>query len=74
MPTKSAYYEMIDLRFDLYDVLDVLDRGRDCERSRRVAGTVEKCLWRKGKTYKVVAMESAYMGSPAWRIIHVGKM
>lgn len=32
VPTQSAYYEMIDLRFDLYDVLDILERGYDCER------------------------------------------
>lgn len=35
VPTKSAYYEMIDLRFDLYDVLDVLERGYECKRSKR---------------------------------------
>lgn len=58
VPTKSAYYEMIDLRLDLYDVLEVLERGRDCERSKRAKGTVEKCLRRKKKTYKVVAAES----------------
>lgn len=74
VPTKSAYYEMIGLRFDLYDVLDILERGRDCERSKRAKGTVEKCLRRKGKTYNVVAVESTYLGGPAWRIIHVGKM
>lgn len=74
VPTQSAYYEMIDLRFDLYDVLDILERGYECERSKRAKGTVEKCLRMKGKTYKVAAVESTYLGSPAWRIIHVSKM
>lgn len=74
VPTQSAYYEMIDLRFDLYDVLDILERGYECERSKRAKGTIEKCLRSKGKTYKAVAVESTYLGSPAWRIIHVGKM
>lgn len=74
VPTQAAYHEMIDLQFDLYDVLDVLERGYDCERSKRAKWIVEKCLRRKGKTYKVVAAESTYLGSPAWRIIHVGRM
>lgn len=46
VPTQSAYYEMIDLRFDLYDVLDILERGYACERSKRAKGIVEKCIRR----------------------------
>jgi hypothetical protein len=65
---------MIDLRFDLHDLLDILERGYECVRSKGAKGTVEKCLRRMGKTYKVVVVESTYLGSPAWRIIHVGKM
>ncbi len=74
VPTQAAYYELIDLKFDLYDVLEILERGSNCERSKRAKGTVEKCIRSKGKIYKVVVVRSTYLGNPAWRIIHVGKM
>ncbi len=74
VPTQAAYYELIDMKFDLYNVLDILERGTNCERSKRAKGTVEKCLRKKGKTYKTVVVRSTYLGDPAWRIIHVGRM
>ncbi|MEE8167750.1 MAG: hypothetical protein V3T58_02615 [Candidatus Hydrothermarchaeales archaeon] len=72
--TQAAYYELIDLKFDLYDVLEILERGSNCERSKRAKGTIEKCLRKKGKRYKAVVVKSTYLGDPAWKIIHVGKI
>jgi len=73
VPTQAAYYELIDLKFNLYYILEILERGSNCERSKRAKGTVEKCLRSKGN-YKAVVVRSTYLGDPAWRIIHVGKM
>jgi hypothetical protein len=53
---------MMDLGFDLYDVLDILENGRNCARSRRQEGTFEKCLKRKGRTYKAVVVRSMWAG------------
>jgi hypothetical protein len=74
VPTRAAHYELMDLNFDLYDVLDILEMGTDCERSRRAKGTIERCLRKKGKRYKVVVAESTYLGESAWKIVHVGRM
>ena len=35
VPTKSAYHELLNLGFDLYDVLTILEEGKRCERSKR---------------------------------------
>lgn len=70
---SQQYYELLNLGFDLYDVLTILEEGKRCERSKRKKGIVEKCLRRKNRTYKVVVAETIYLGKPAWAIIHVGR-
>jgi len=37
VPTKSTYYELLKLGFDLYDVLTIVEEGKRCERSKRKA-------------------------------------
>ncbi|MFQ6056574.1 MAG: hypothetical protein ACE5J3_11395 [Methanosarcinales archaeon] len=41
-----------------HDVIDVLNNGYDCSRSKRAKGTIERCLRRKNKIIKVVVVES----------------
>ncbi len=72
VPTRAAYYELMDLGFDLWDVLEILEMGERCGEKKRKEGTVEACLKKGKKIYKVVVVESKYLGGPAWRIIHVG--
>jgi hypothetical protein len=61
---------------DMFDVLDILETGYDCERSRRKKGTIERCKKSHNKTWKVVVVESIqnWNDSPVWLIIHVGVM
>ncbi len=61
---------------DLFDVLDILETGYDCERSRRKKGTFERCKRSGSKIRKVVAVESIqkWNDTPVWLIIHVGVM
>jgi hypothetical protein len=70
----SAYRELSDLGLDLFDVLDVLERGYDCERSKRKAGTVERCRRDGRKVLKVVVVDSLqeWNDSRVWLVIHAG--
>ena len=38
VPTKSAYYELLNLGFDLYDVLTILEEGKRCEEKQKKEG------------------------------------
>lgn len=49
--------EMLACRIDLWKAKDILETGFDCYRSRRKAGTYEKCIQSKGKIIKVVAVD-----------------
>ena len=58
----------------LRDILDILEQGYDCAKSKRKKGTIERCLDRKKITMRVVIVR-AYnysLDSEAWVIIHVG--
>jgi hypothetical protein len=59
---------------EMLDILDILETGFDCERSRRKKGTIERCKRYKNKTWKVVAVDSVqrWNDTPVWLIIHVG--
>lgn len=74
-PTKSAYYELKELNMDLYDVVQILEEGYECSTSERKEEIVEKCLYIKNKTIKVVAAKSYEFWSKreVYAIIHVGK-
>jgi len=55
--TKTASDEMWHLKKDLWDVLDILERGYDCSTSRRKVNVIEKCI-RKGKDiFKAVVVD-----------------
>jgi hypothetical protein len=74
IPTRSAMKEMFDLGIDLFMVAEILDTGYDCCRSRRKAGTLERCIDRSGKTMKAVVVQSYNhdLGTDVWAITHVG--
>ena len=73
-PTRSATYEMMRHDLDLEHVLEVLVEGYDCSPGHRSRGVIERCLDVKGRTRKVVVVDSIdiYTGNRAWALIHVG--
>ncbi len=74
VPSKAAYKELAQLGLGLDDVVDILENGFDCARSKRAAGTIEKCF-RKGKRLiKVVVVDysSREYRENVWLVTHVG--
>jgi len=77
-PTLSATNELLKEKLDLYDVVEVLNKGYDCARSKRKKNIIERCTDRKNKTIKVVVIRtiSRYpdgFQEEVWRLIHVGR-
>lgn len=73
IPSATAQHELDELGKDLWFVKEVLERGYDCAVSKRKPNIVEKCVYRKGKEFRVVAALVAWKDKAFWRIIHVGK-
>jgi len=73
-PSRAAMDEMIKHDLDLYDILEVLENGYDCSRSKRSKGTIERCKDKKQKTTKVVVVNVMDLSSDSevWTITHVG--
>ena len=73
-PTTHAYHEKVGLGFDLYEVLSVLESGYPCSKGRRAEGTIEMCVKKGKKEYRVVVVESySYdIDEEVWVIKHVG--
>ncbi len=61
-------------KFTLDDLIEILEHGYECSKSKRAEGTIEKCVKKKGKIIKVVAVEaySTWIGGNVWLIKHVG--
>ncbi len=74
IPTRSALKEMCDLGIDLTTVVEVLEDGYDCYRSKRKKGTIEKCADKGNKTLKTVVVQSFNysLDTDVWAITHVG--
>ena len=74
--SRAAYREAMKLDIDAFDILDVLENGYDCERSKRKRGTVERCKRFGKKIVKVVVVDSAqeWNDTQVWLAIHVGVM
>lgn len=67
--TKNSSEELWRYRKDLWDVVEVLEKGYPCPTGKRKEDVIEKC-WRKGdKVYKavIVELEDYYL------LIHFGK-
>ena len=72
--SRAASIEMFRYAMDLFDLLDILEFGYDCPRSKRAQGTIERCLDAKGRTTRVVAVRSfnRELDREIWLITHVG--
>jgi len=74
VPSRSVTNKLYNCNLMLRDILDILEQGYDCAKSKRKKGTIERCLDRKKITMRVVIVR-AYnysLDSEAWVIIHVG--
>jgi hypothetical protein len=73
VPSYHAAREM-EGRFTLDDVVEILERGYDCSKSKRARVTIEKCIRKKGKIIRIVAVEaySTWIGGSVWLIKHIG--
>jgi len=74
IPTRAAMNELYDNNLDLYTVLNVLENGYDCYKSKRAKGTIERCLDEKRITIRVVVVKSFNysLNMDVWAITHVG--
>ncbi|MFQ5800889.1 MAG: hypothetical protein ACE5HH_04125 [Candidatus Hydrothermarchaeales archaeon] len=45
---RAVLNELVDLGMDLWDVVEILEVGFDCERSSRKSGVIERCI-KKGR-------------------------
>ncbi|MDI6640456.1 MAG: hypothetical protein QMC85_05665 [Methanocellales archaeon] len=43
LPSLTAYHELGDLKLDLHDVVEILEHGEDCSKTKR------KLSWRTGR-------------------------
>ncbi len=74
IPTLSATRELLKLNLDLYDVLEILENGFDCSKSKRKPEVFERCIKKKNKIFKVVVVkdEWRWSGKKVWTLTHVG--
>ncbi len=74
IPTLSATRELLKLNMDIYDVLEILEKGFDCAKSKRKQEVFERCVKKKNKIFKVVVVkdEWRWSGEKVWTITHVG--
>ena len=52
--------EMYDNDISLDDVIEILDEGFDCSRSKRSENTIERCIKKGNKIVKAVVVETDY--------------
>ena len=69
MPSKSALDEMYDNDISYEDVIEILEEGFDCSRSKRKKNKLERCSQRGNKIIKVVVVAT----NEHLIITHVGK-
>jgi hypothetical protein len=72
----AADREMRQLELYLDDLCRVLEEGYDCSRSKRKNGTLERCLFMKGRIIRVVVVKSLsrWNDEMIWLIAHVGEI
>lgn len=76
-PTLSASRELIKHGSSIYDIVDILEKGYDCNASKRKSNIEEKCLKKGKKEIKaVVALTTITypdkFTETVWRLIHFG--
>lgn len=67
--TKNAAEELWQSKKDLWDVLEILEMGYDCSRSKRKANVLERCIRRGDSVFKAVAVDL----EDYFLLIHFGK-
>ncbi|MBI4450339.1 hypothetical protein HY642_00045 [Candidatus Woesearchaeota archaeon] len=68
-PSLSAQRELSHLKLPSYKVVRILEEGFNCSRSKRALGTVERCVVRGNKVYKIVVVDVG----DKWLITHAGR-
>lgn len=66
--TKAAADELWQFKQDLWDVLEILEDGYPCSRSKRKPNILEKCIKKGSKIHKVVVADCQH----CWLVIHFG--
>lgn len=71
--TKHAIREMYVLSFTPDDMIEMLDLGINCPKSRRQKGILELCTNYQGDNYKIVVADdiSHWRNDPCWTVIHI---
>ncbi len=74
IPSAAADDEMARLNKDLIEILEILQYGYDCARSKRKKNILEKCMGFGNKTIKVVVAMTYnnFYKTECWLITHVG--
>jgi hypothetical protein len=72
--SRTAMNEMMQYGYDLYDILEILNSGYDCSKSKRSKNIIERCIDRKEKTVRAVVAESYNyaMDCEVWVVTHFG--
>lgn len=75
IPSRAGANELVQEGMSLAEVVEILENGFDCPRSKRAKGVIEKCVRKGKKTLKVVVAESYNysLGTDCWLLIHVGR-
>ncbi|MBU2100313.1 hypothetical protein KKG83_08135 [Candidatus Micrarchaeota archaeon] len=74
IPSSSADKELAKYGLLLSEIIEVLEQGFDCNRSKRKKDTLEKCV-RKGKKQLKAVIVKSYnfsLEEECWLLIHVG--
>jgi hypothetical protein len=67
--TKNAANELWRFKKDLWDILEILENGYDCSRSKRKINVLEKCVRKGNNIFKAVVVDlNDYL-----LLIHFGK-
>ena len=74
IPTRAAMNKLYENNLDIYMVLNVLENGYDCAKSKRAKGTIERWLNEKRKTIRIFVVKSFNysLNMDVWAITHVG--
>lgn len=66
--TKNASTELWEYKKDLWNVLEIIEEGYPCSRSKRKDNIREMCVTRGNKVYKAVIADCGEY----WLLIHFG--
>ena len=74
IPSRAAMNEMFDFGINIESIMDILENGYDCAKSKRSKDTIERCIDKKKKAIRVVAVHSYNysLETDVWVITHIG--